>query len=135
MGDPDYSIIPIPQLINKKYAAAWREPIHPGNAPPSKELKPPAILSQLEQYAAAHPGPVAPPEHPHTTHYSVVDTNGNAVSVTTTINDWFGSRVTAEGLGFLLIDEMDDFSSKPGAPNSAGLIQGEATATGPGKRP
>jgi gamma-glutamyltranspeptidase/glutathione hydrolase len=135
MGDPDYSKIPVAQLIDKKYAAAWRESIDPGNASPSKELKRPAIFSQLEQYAAAHPGPVAPPEHPHTTHYSVVDTNGNAVSVTTTINDWFGSRVTAEGLGFLLNDEMDDFSSKPGVPNSDGLIQGEANAIGPGKRP
>jgi gamma-glutamyltranspeptidase/glutathione hydrolase len=57
------------------------------------------------------------------------------VAVTTTINDWFGSRVTAEGLGFLLNDEMDDFSAKPGVPNSDGLIQGEANAIGPGKRP
>jgi gamma-glutamyltranspeptidase/glutathione hydrolase len=138
MGDPDYSKIPVAQLIDKKYAAAWRESIDPGNAPPSaspKELKRPAIFSQLEQYAATHPGPVPLPEHPHTTHYSVVDAEGNAVAVTTTINDWFGSRVTAEGLGFLLNDEMDDFSSKPGVPNSDGLIQGEANSIGPGKRP
>ena len=67
---------------------------------------------------------VAPREPNHTTHYSVVDAEGNAVAVTTTINDWFGSRVTADGLGFLLNDEMDDFSSKPGVPNSDGLIQG-----------
>jgi gamma-glutamyltranspeptidase / glutathione hydrolase len=78
---------------------------------------------------------VLPPEHPHTTHYSGVDAEGNAVSVTTTINDWFGSRVTAEGLGFLLNDEMDDFSAKPGVPNADGLIQGEANSIGPGKRP
>jgi gamma-glutamyltranspeptidase/glutathione hydrolase len=135
MGDPDYSKIPVAQLIDKKYAAAWRESIDPSAASPSTDLKRPAIFSQLEQYAAAHPRPVAPPEHPHTTHYSVVDADGNAVSVTTTINDWFGSRVTAEGLGFLLNDEMDDFSSKPGVPNSDGLIQGEANAIGPGKRP
>jgi gamma-glutamyltranspeptidase/glutathione hydrolase len=135
MGDPDYSKIPVAQLIDKKYAAAWRESIDPGNASPSKELKRPVIFSQLEQYAASHTGPIPPPEHPHTTHYSVVDADGNAVSVTTTINDWFGSRVTAEGLGFLLNDEMDDFSSKPGVPNSDGLIQGEANAIGPGKRP
>jgi gamma-glutamyltranspeptidase/glutathione hydrolase len=64
-----------------------------------------------------------------------VDSEGNAVSVTTTLNDWFGSRVTADGLGFLLNDEMDDFSEKPGVPNSDGLIQGEANAIGPGKRP
>jgi gamma-glutamyltranspeptidase/glutathione hydrolase len=65
----------------------------------------------------------------------VVDADGNAVAVTTTLNDWFGSRVTADGLGFLLNDEMDDFSAKPGAPNSDGLIQGGANAIGPGKRP
>src|ERR1700735_3883810 len=135
MGDPDYSKIPVAQLIDKKYAAAWREPIDPGNASPSKELKRPAIFSQLEQYAAAHPGPVAPPEHPHTTHYSVVDADGDAVAVTTTINAWFGSQVTADGLGFLLNDEMDDFSAKPGVPNADGLIQGAANAIGPGKRP
>jgi gamma-glutamyltranspeptidase/glutathione hydrolase len=77
----------------------------------------------------------APYESNHTTHYSVVDSEGNAVAVTTTINDWFGSRVTADGLGFLLNDEMDDFSSKPGVPNADGLIQGAANAIGPGKRP
>ena len=71
----------------------------------------------------------------HTTHYSVVDPEGNAVSVTTTLNESFGSHVTAEGLGFLLNDEMDDFASKPGAPNIFGLIQGPANAIGPGKRP
>jgi gamma-glutamyltranspeptidase/glutathione hydrolase len=65
----------------------------------------------------------------------VVDAEGNAVAVTTTINNWFGSRVTAEGLGFLLNDEMDDFSVKAGMPNSDGLIQGEANAIAPGKRP
>jgi gamma-glutamyltranspeptidase / glutathione hydrolase len=139
MGDPDYSRIPVAQLIDKRYAAAWRESIDSGSASPSatasKDLKRPAVFSELEQYAATHPGPAAPPEHPHTTHYSVVDAEGNAVSVTTTINDWFGSRVTAEGLGFLLNDEMDDFSAKPGVPNSDGLIQGEANAVGPGKRP
>ena len=72
-----------------------------------------------------------PHEGNHTTHYSVMDADGNAVAVTTTINDWFGSRVTADGLGFLLNDEMDDFSSKPGVPNSDGLIQGEPTRSGP----
>jgi gamma-glutamyltranspeptidase/glutathione hydrolase len=89
----------------------------------------------LEQYAAEHPQPLANHESPHTTHYSVVDAEGDAVSVTTTINDWFGSRVTADGLGFLLNDEMDDFSAKPGVANSDGLIQGAANAIGPGKRP
>jgi gamma-glutamyltranspeptidase / glutathione hydrolase len=98
-------------------------------------LKRPAVFSELEQYAESHPPAVAPHEGNHTTHYSVVDAEGNAVSVTTTINDWFGSRVTADGLGFLLNDEMDDFSAKPGSPNADGLIQGAANAIGPGKRP
>ena len=115
--------------------AAWRETIDPAHATPSKELKRPAIFSELEQYAAAHPPAEPSAESQHTTHYSVVDAEGNAVAVTTTINDWFGSRVTAEGLGFLLNDEMDDFSAKPGVPNSDGLIQGPANAIGPGKRP
>jgi gamma-glutamyltranspeptidase/glutathione hydrolase len=135
MGDPDFSKIPVAQLIDKKYAAAWRESIGADRASASKELKRPAIFSELEQYAAAHQQPVANHESPHTTHYSVVDAEGNAVAVTTTINGWFGSRVTAEGLGFLLNDEMDDFSAKPGVPNSDGLIQGVANAIGPGKRP
>ena len=135
LGDPDFAKIPLAQLIDKKYGGAWRESIDAERASPSKELKRPAIFSELEQYAAAHPQPQATHESPNTTHYSVVDAEGNAVAVTTTLNDWFGSRVTAEGLGFLLNDEMDDFSAKPGVPNSDGLIQGEANAIGPGKRP
>jgi len=135
MGDPDFSKIPVAQLIDKKYAAAWRESIDADHASASRQLKRPAIFSELEQYAAAHPQPLENHESPHTTHYSVVDAEGNAVAVTTTINDWFGSRVTADGLGFLLNDEMDDFSAKPGVPNSDGLIQGAANAIGPGKRP
>jgi gamma-glutamyltranspeptidase/glutathione hydrolase len=74
-------------------------------------------------------------EPANTTHFSVVDADGNAVAVTTTLNDTLGSRVTAEGLGFLLNDEMDDFASKQGVPNAYGLIQGPANAIGPGKRP
>jgi gamma-glutamyltranspeptidase / glutathione hydrolase len=135
MGDPDSAKIPVSQLIDKKYGAAWRETIEADHASASKDLKRPAIFSQLEQYAADHPQPTANHESPNTTHYSVVDAAGNAVAVTTTLNGWFGARVTAEGLGFLLNDEMDDFSSKPGAPNSDGLIQGAANAIGPGKRP
>jgi gamma-glutamyltranspeptidase/glutathione hydrolase len=135
MGDPDFSKIPVAQLIDKKYAAAWRESIDADHASASNQLKRPAIFSELEQYAAAHPQPLVNHESPHTTHYSVVDAEGNAVAVTTTINDWFGSRVTADGLGFLLNDEMDDFSAKPGVPNSDELIQGAANAIGPGKRP
>jgi gamma-glutamyltranspeptidase/glutathione hydrolase len=135
LGDPDFAKIPVAQLIDKKYGAAWRDSIDDRKASVSKDLKRPAIFSELEQYAAAHPQAMTNHESQHTTHYSVVDAEGNAVSVTTTINDWFGSRVTADGLGFLLNDEMDDFSAKPGAPNSDGLIQGVANAIGPGKRP
>jgi len=135
LGDPDFAKIPVAQLIDKKYGAAWRESIDAEHATPSKDLKRPAIFSELEQYARVHPQPGAFHESPHTTHYSVVDADGNAVAVTTTINDWFGSRVTVEGLGFLMNDEMDDFSSKPGVPNSDGLIQGAANAIGPRKRP
>jgi len=135
MGDPDFSKIPVAQLIDKKYGAAWRESIQADHASPSKELKRPAVFSELEQYAAAHPQASGNHESPNTTHYSVVDADGNAVAVTTTLNGWFGARVTADGLGFLLNDEMDDFSTKPGVPNSDGLIQGTANAIGPGKRP
>jgi gamma-glutamyltranspeptidase/glutathione hydrolase len=135
MGDPDFSKIPVAQLLDKRYAAAWRESIGPERASVSKDLKRPAIFSELEQYAQVHTPAVTQRESNHTTHYSVVDAEGNAVAVTTTINDWFGSRVTADGLGFLLNDEMDDFSSKPGAPNADGLIQGAANEIGPGKRP
>jgi gamma-glutamyltranspeptidase/glutathione hydrolase len=135
MGDPDFSRIPVAQLIDKRYAAGWREGIDATHASPSKELKRPAVFSKLESYAAAHPPSVPYHEGNHTTHYSIVDEQGNAVAVTTTINDWFGSRVTADGLGFLLNDEMDDFSAKPGVPNADGLIQGAANAIGSGKRP
>jgi gamma-glutamyltranspeptidase/glutathione hydrolase len=133
LGDPDFSKIPVAQLIDKRYGAAWRESIDPAHASASKDLSRPAVFSQLEQYAHSSPGAVAEPDH--TTHYSVVDPDGNAVAVTTTLNAWFGSRVTAEGLGFLLNDEMDDFAAKQGVPNMFGLIQGPANAIGPGKRP
>jgi gamma-glutamyltranspeptidase / glutathione hydrolase len=135
MGDPDFSKIPVAQLIDKRYAAAWRDTIDPAHASVSKNLKRPAIFSQLEQYASLHPQPRAVRDPEDTTHYSVVDSEGDAVAVTTTLNDNFGSRVTAEGLGFLLNDEMDDFSAKPGVPNLYGLIQGPANAIGAGKRP
>lgn len=135
MGDPDYTKIPVAQLIDKRYAAAWRDTIDPAHASPSLGLKRPAVFSELEQYAAVHLPVTERHESDQTTHYSVVDSEGNAVAVTTTLNAWFGSQVTADGLGFLLNDEMDDFSSKPGVANSAGLIQGMANAIGPGKRP
>ncbi|HMB82961.1 MAG TPA: gamma-glutamyltransferase [Terriglobales bacterium] len=132
MGDPDFAKIPVPQLIDKKYAAAWRDSIDPNHASVSKDLKRP-VFGELERVAQSRPTAIREPEN--TTHYSVVDAAGNAVSVTTTLNDSFGSRVTAEGLGFLLNDEMDDFAAKQGVPNAYGLIQGPANAIGPGKRP
>jgi gamma-glutamyltranspeptidase / glutathione hydrolase len=131
MGDPDFARVPVPQLVDKKYADAWRDTIDPIHATPSKDLNRPQF-ADLER-VASHPVAVREPEN--TTHYSVVDPEGNAVAVTTTLNDSFGSRVTAEGLGFLLNDEMDDFSSKPGVANIYGLIQGPANAIGPNKRP
>jgi gamma-glutamyltranspeptidase / glutathione hydrolase len=134
LGDPDFAKIPVAQLIDKKYAIAWRESINPEHASISKELKRP-VFSELERYASTHSPALAAREPENTTHYSVVDSEGNAVAVTTTLNDSFGSRVTATGLGFLLNDEMDDFASKQGVPNTYGLIQGPANAIGPAKRP
>jgi gamma-glutamyltranspeptidase/glutathione hydrolase len=133
MGDPDFAKVPVPQLIDKKYAAAWRDSIDLNHASVSNDLKRPSIFNELERVAQSRATAIREPEN--TTHYSVVDAEGNAVSVTTTLNGTFGSRVTAAGLGFLLNDEMDDFAAKQGVPNSYGLIQGPANAIGPGKRP
>jgi gamma-glutamyltranspeptidase/glutathione hydrolase len=133
LGDPDYAKVPVAQLIDKKYATAWRESIDSNHASLSQGLKRPSIFNELERVAESHPAAIREPEN--TTHYSVVDADGNAVAVTTTLNETFGSRATAEGLGFLLNDEMDDFAAKQGAPNGYGLIQGPANAIGPGKRP
>ena len=135
MGDPDFSKIPVAQLIDKRYGNAWRETISLRRATSSTQLRRPAMFSQLDSYASAHPQPKTLIEPNHTTHYSVVDPEGNAVAVTTTLNESFGSKVTADGLGFVLNDEMDDFASKQGTPNIFGLIQGPANAIGPGKRP
>ncbi len=135
MGDPDFSKIPVAQLIDKRYADAWRETILIRRATAADDLHRPSVFNQLDQYASQHPQPKSLVEPEHTTHYSVVDPDGNAVSVTTTLNGSFGSKVTATGLGFLLNNEMDDFASKQGAPNMYGLIQGPANAIGPGKRP
>ena len=133
LGDPDFAQIPVAQLLDKKYAAAWRESIDPSKASVSATLKRPPF-AELDREAGLH-APYIGAEPEHTTHYSVVDAEGNVVSVTTTLNDSFGSRVTAEGLGFLLNDEMDDFAAKPGTPNMFGLVQGQANAIAPGKRP
>jgi len=135
LGDPDFAKIPVAQLIDKHYGAAWRETIPLRRATPADQLKRPEIFAQLDQYASANPPLKSIREPEHTTHYSVVDADGNAVSVTTTLNDSFGSRVTAEGLGFLMNNEMDDFAVKQGVPNMYGLIQGPANAVGANKRP
>jgi gamma-glutamyltranspeptidase/glutathione hydrolase len=133
LGDPDFANIPVAQLIDKKYAAAWRASVDPRHASLSATLERPKEFSDLDRVARARPVAVREPEH--TTHFSIVDEQGNAVAVTTTINDAFGSRVTVEGLGFLLNNEMDDFTAAPGVPNAYGLIQGPANAIGPAKRP
>ena len=135
MGDPDFTAVPIAQLVDKDYALAWSKSIEPEHASPSLKLQRPAKFPELDRYAREHPvmGPVGEPHH--TTHYSVVDAQGSAVATTTTLNDDYGSRVTIGSLGFLLNNEMDDFASKAGVPNIYGLIQGAANAVGPNKRP
>lgn len=133
LGDPDFARIPVAQLIDKKYADAWRPSLDMAHATDSKDVRRPSGFGELDRSAALQP--YTGHESNNTTHYSVVDEEGNAVSVTTTLNDGFGSAVTAGKLGFLLNDEMDDFTSKPGVPNGYGLIQGEANAIAPGKRP
>lgn len=134
LGDPDFAQLPVAQLIDKKYATAWRDSLDMMKASESKDLRRPSGFGELDRQAVSH-SPYVGPEKGNTTHYSVVDPLGNAVAVTTTLNDGFGSRVVAGKLGFLLNDEMDDFTSKPGVPNGYGLIQGEANSIAPGKRP
>ncbi|WP_067067126.1 gamma-glutamyltransferase [Roseateles chitosanitabidus] len=119
LGDPDFVKNPIQRLLDPAYAEKIRAAIDPRKAAVSAELKP----------------GVAPHEGSNTTHYSIADKWGNAVSVTYTLNDWFGAKVTAARTGVLLNNEMDDFTSKVGVPNMYGLVQGEANAIAPGKRP
>jgi len=119
LGDPDFVKNPIARLTDKAYAAQIRAVIDPNKAGVSKDLKP----------------GVEPHEGSNTTHYSIADQWGNAVAVTYTLNDWFGAKMTAAGTGVLLNNEMDDFTSKVGVPNLYGLVQGEANAIAPGKRP
>jgi gamma-glutamyltranspeptidase/glutathione hydrolase len=135
MGDPDFNEVPVAQLTDKNYAAAWRKSIDWQRPSTSRVLQRPTLFPELDRYAAERPlfGPRKEPAH--TTHYSIVDTDGNAVAVTTTINDDYGSRVTIGSLGFLLNNEMDDFAAKVGAPNLYGLVQGTSNAVGPNKRP
>ncbi len=118
LGDPDFVSDPVDRLLSKDYAAAIRATIGP-RATPSDLL------------TAATP----PHERPETTQYSVLDAAGTAVSVTFTLNGAYGAGVMAPDAGFLLNDEMDDFTIKPGRPNLFGLVQGSANAIAPGKRP
>ena len=116
LGDPAFIDMPLDRLMSAEYADVVRARIEPGVAGTTPPFD---------------PGPREPMD---TTHYSIVDADGAAVSITTTINLGFGSKVTVAGAGFLLNDEMDDFAAKPGTPNAYGLVQGEANAVAPGKR-
>jgi len=120
LGDPDFVSVPVAQLTSKKYADDLRKQISLECATPSSEVA---------------PGNLAPYESTQTTHFSVIDRWGNAVSNTYTLNYGYGSGITAAGTGILLNNEMDDFSAKPGAPNAYGLVGAEANAVGPRKRP
>jgi gamma-glutamyltranspeptidase / glutathione hydrolase len=129
LGDPDFNKIPTAELTSKKYADAWRASITDKTTPSAGLHRPDGFLPTAPKTAGQRT------ESQDTTHYSVVDKDGNAVSVTTTLNNAFGSDVTAGSLGFLLNDEMDDFAAKMGVPNMYGLIQGPADAIAPRKRP
>ncbi|MGH8176314.1 MAG: gamma-glutamyltransferase [Steroidobacter sp.] len=135
LGDPEFSDIPVMRLTDAKYAVDWRKSINVQRASNSSRLERPATSAELSRYAAEHPVFAPGKEPTQTTHYSVVDADGAAVAVTTTINGGFGSKVTVGPLGFLLNNEMDDFSAKTGVPNMFGLLQGDANAVGPNKRP
>lgn len=119
LGDPDFVSVPVPLLASREYAAGLRAGIHPDRATPS-ELLPSAMVS---------------PSRPDTSHFSIVDTEGNLVAVTQTVNLPYGNAVVVPGTGFLLNNEMDDFSVKPGVPNAYGLVGEDANAIAPGKRP
>ncbi len=119
MGDADYYKVPVAMLSNEKYLQERMKDYNPLKATPSTNIK---------------PGNMKRPESEETTHFSVIDKNGNAVSITTTLNNSYGSRTVVGGAGFFLNDEMDDFSIKPGVPNMFGAIGGEANAISPGKR-
>jgi gamma-glutamyltranspeptidase/glutathione hydrolase len=119
LGDPDFVDNPVERLVSDEYAAAMRATIDPEKASKSETIRP----------------GTPPHEGTETTHYSIVDKDGNAVSVTYTINGFFGAKVIAGDTGFFLNNEMDDFTTRPGAPNMFGLVQGEKNAIEPGKRP
>ena len=130
LGDPDYNQMPLAGMASQPYADAWAKSIVPGKPTPSAGLMRPKGFLPAPPALAKTTG-----ESTQTTHFSVMDADGNAVSMTYTLNGLFGCGATAEGLGFLLNNEMDDFSSKPGTPNMFGLIQGPANAIAPGHRP
>lgn len=119
LGDPDFVPVDVGRLSSKAFARELQASISLDHATPSSQVSGKSGIS--------HDGP-------HTTHFSVADSNGNVVALTTTLNSGFGSAVTVTGGGFLLNDEMDDFAAKPGSPNQFGLVQGEANAVAPGKR-
>ncbi|HET9033670.1 MAG TPA: gamma-glutamyltransferase, partial [Dokdonella sp.] len=119
LGDPDYVKMPIAELLSPLYAAGLRASIHPDKATPSDML----------------PGYLPPTESEHTTHYSIIDADGNMASVTKTVNLTLGSGFVVAGTGFVLNNEMDDFALLPGQPNSFGLVGGDANAPKPGHRP
>jgi gamma-glutamyltranspeptidase/glutathione hydrolase len=119
LGDPDFIDNPVERLLDKQYAQTVRESIDPAHAGLPRDSTPAA----------------APHEGQNTTHYSIADRFGNAVSVTYTLNDWFGARIVPPGTGVLLNNEMDDFTAKVGVPNMYGLVQGAANGIAPGKRP
>lgn len=119
IGDPDFHRVPVGRLLDPKHIAELRASIDPERATPSAQVRPSRFNAESVQ----------------TTHFAVVDAEGNAVAVTHTLNSAFGSGVTVLGLGFLLNNNMDNFAPKPGGPNQYGLIQGEANAIRPGKRP
>ncbi|TIN05698.1 gamma-glutamyltransferase [Mesorhizobium sp.] len=118
LGDPDFVDNPVEKLLDKNYAKEIREKIDPFRAGVSQDLMPKGFGESQE-----------------TTHYSIVDNDGNAVAVTYTLNGSFGAAVVADGTGILLNNEMDDFTQKPGVPNLYGLVQGEANAIAPRKTP
>ncbi len=130
LGDPDFNNLPLKQMAKPELRRRLAQ-LHlarPSPLPPKTSSAPPAFCPR-------HPTPAAHKQPTDTTHFSIVDKDGNAVSSTTTLNGGFGSGVTVDGLGFLLNNEMDDFTSKVGAPNMYGLIQSSANAIAPGKRP
>jgi gamma-glutamyltranspeptidase / glutathione hydrolase len=137
LADPDFNNVPVSGLIDSCYATELLATIEPHRATPSKEVRAgnPHVCNQGVSASAAPNTIISLGEGPHTTHFSVVDAAGNAVASTTTLNDSYGSHVTSSA-GFLLNDEMDDFTTQPGVPNALfGLIQSEGNTIAPGKRP